>query len=213
MASGSNAPFSGEFDDLENIPKLPEGVTASEATEKLSIDNQTLKINNNGNVFVNTAQEIIVGEFDSSLGSWNTAGGGIIDKRTTNGGAESTSGFARINAFDGETSEFFRDFDLSGIDQLVFFYKGDPEEDGAVTGNINIVLGNTTIFSKSSLDNFSWNKVVTDVSDISTTKELRVIHNGQFGNGGQQFGFDRVKLVETGINSNNPKITFDGAGE
>jgi len=31
MASGSNAPFSGEYNDLENIPTLPEGVTTEEA--------------------------------------------------------------------------------------------------------------------------------------------------------------------------------------
>lgn len=30
MASGSNAPFSGEFNDLENLPELPEGVSRNE---------------------------------------------------------------------------------------------------------------------------------------------------------------------------------------
>lgn len=34
MASGSNAPFSGEFVDLENVPKLPEGISAEQVFEQ-----------------------------------------------------------------------------------------------------------------------------------------------------------------------------------
>jgi len=36
MASGSNAPFSGEFVDLENVPKLPEGISAEQIFENNS---------------------------------------------------------------------------------------------------------------------------------------------------------------------------------
>jgi hypothetical protein len=36
MASGSNAPFSGEFVDLENVPKLPEGISAEQIFEQNS---------------------------------------------------------------------------------------------------------------------------------------------------------------------------------
>jgi len=52
MASGSNAPFSGEFVDLENVPTLPEGVTPSEATEKVKIDNDSIGFNSNGELEV-----------------------------------------------------------------------------------------------------------------------------------------------------------------
>jgi hypothetical protein len=34
MASGSTAPFSGEFVDLENVPKLPEGISAEQIFEQ-----------------------------------------------------------------------------------------------------------------------------------------------------------------------------------
>jgi hypothetical protein len=36
MASGSTAPFSGEFVDLENVPKLPEGISAEQIFEQNS---------------------------------------------------------------------------------------------------------------------------------------------------------------------------------
>jgi len=36
MASGSTAPFSGDFVDLENVPKLPEGISAEQILEQNS---------------------------------------------------------------------------------------------------------------------------------------------------------------------------------
>jgi len=36
MASGSTAPFSGEFSELENVPKLPEGISAEQIFEQNS---------------------------------------------------------------------------------------------------------------------------------------------------------------------------------
>jgi len=78
-----------DWNQINNVPTLPEGVTASEATEKLSVDGTTIKENGSGNIEVKkenisyslseVSKYVVNGDkYGTSLTVLNITGAGVL---------------------------------------------------------------------------------------------------------------------------------------
>lgn len=198
MASGSNAPFSGDHDDLQNVD-------SGQHHQKVTPDGSTIIRDSNGDLAAQVSKTTIIGDFEASFGSWSKLGGG--NKERESGGAQSTSKRISIIASGADTSAIERSFDFTEQSELIFFKKVHASND---FGNeFKVKIGNNTVFSTNIEDN-SFKKVSADVSNISGSKNIKM----EVSTGGGSFDtmevyIDRIKVLTPGAKSGT---TVNGAG-
>lgn len=193
MASGSTAPFSGEFSDLENVPALPEGVTPSEATEKRPVDGTSIKIDSNGDLAEIKPITRVYGSFENnSSGGWNlsttddgTTGYNPIAKVENGTFMGSRDGDVYLRLGVNNTDSSFQsgvmsaeaertDIEVSDASELRFLKESDKRR-GNGTGDFG--EGSVSIFYDGvKVDSgFTDGEIVIDVSNDTGQKKLRFL--------------------------------------
>lgn len=198
MASGSNAPFSGDHNDLDNVQ---DGQHHAAATP----DGSTIIRDSNGDLAAQVSNATIIGDFEASFGSWSKSAGGNIHRES--GGAQSTSKRISLIASGADKGAIERSFDFTEQSELIFFKKVHATND--VGNEFKVKIGNKTVFSDRVEDN-SFKKVSADVSNISGSKNIKM----EVSTGGGSFDtmevyIDRIKVLTPGAKSGT---TVNGAG-
>jgi len=196
MASGSNAPFSGDHRDLENVK---DGQHHAAATP----DGSTIIRDSNGEIKA-VNETTVFGDFESNKGAWSEYGTVSSSLSTSNGGAQGTSQYFRLKQnSDFNEGGIERNIDLSDIDTLVVYYKFDPLENGtngSSSESFDVIIDGTNEFSDNP-DGIStdWIRVEIDVSSYSGTNNVQL--NLSMFKDPVELGVDRIRTKKTiGLN-------------
>lgn len=169
MASGSNAPFSGNHADLENVD-------SGQHHTKVTPDGSTIVTDSNGDLKAQVKSTTLIGDFESSFGSWSksTSGFGTVQRQNNGDGAESTSTFIELRSPDSSLARLDADFDLTGFSELVLFKRVSVRDTDNCTFEVNVDF--QTLFSQSG--NFptdsTYKKIVIDISNFSGQQNIQI---------------------------------------
>jgi hypothetical protein len=182
MAGGSNAPFSGEYDDLENIPTLPEGVTATEATKKFSGD-----FNDLSNVPKKT---IYKADFENDKNGWTFTTNTTRESNQANTGSFS----AEVYNDDREIDGIEREFNLDDIIELEFSYGAN----NAMFGRYLVKVGGNIVFDTDRIEQSPFATAIIDVSGFSGTQKIEILVENRAG------GFHTYYIDTVFVREENP---------
>jgi len=188
MASGSNAPFSGDHSDLSNVD-------SGQHHTKVTPDDSTIVENSNGDLQSQSFVEL-VGDFEKSFGGWakNKVSEFIKRKSFSDSQFSKLRGnfYIKMRTLDGEVSSISNSFDLSSVQKLVFsFNQGASRPNNSViveidgTQEFSFVYGDTA---------FNWRTAEVDVSNYSGIREVSIKQDNN-ANFGVATAFDEIKLV------------------
>jgi len=174
MASGSNAPFSGEFVDLENVPNLPEGISAEQILEQNADAIRQAaearhaaglsQVEADGGFFdafvdsskISSTNSVQIKDFSGSLAT--------VTSSTTSRSTDND----RFNSSSGEAHglEFKTNSSLSGIKVKISSNTGNVSRVALTDSNQNLITDKTGSFSNGD--------VVTLNADLSSNSSFFV---------------------------------------
>ena len=190
MAEGSNAPFSGSYTDLVNLPTLPEGVTAQEATEKHTLDKKTIGLNSDDELQNQKLTEII-GDFENTLDGWTFETNSYTQSYTSNYGVYSGSEALELTGTTGNFAELKNNVDLTGVEMLKFRYEAWSSQDSRIA----VKIDGSQVYSKDNNDNNAINPEI-DVSSYQGETEIKFVFDASYSSGfDSNHALDGVRIV------------------
>jgi len=158
MASGSNAPFSGEFVDLENVPKLPEGISAEQVLEQNS----------------DVVRQVAEARHKAGLSQVN-ADGGFFDAYVDGSKISTSSKIGELTGVPGKVrlskifTESYKDGNMSNY---TFF--GDSDSSNTFASSTNPIQGDFSAVLDANSEDLSVEKDITPVSPSSFSFKFRL---------------------------------------
>jgi len=184
MASGSTAPFSGEFVDLENVPKLPEGISAEQILE------------NNSDV----VRQVAEARHAAGLSQSNADGGffdAFVDR--TKLAASSSIKFSKNTPKLASAGGF----DISNAD-----FTNKISGRGSRPHGIAFNNDGTKLFQAETFDNFIHEFSLSTPFDISSASFTQSVSTQDTTPTGLAFNNDGTRMFEVGANDGTIS-TFD----
>lgn len=213
MAEGTSAPGGNPLDKdsiiLDGNGNLSVGLNNI-------IDDSSIKIDGNGDLRASGQITYVIGDWEAgSLDAWNSFGDSnsndVIDVQGSNGGAESTSDYARLRAYTDTSQYIYRSYDLTNKDSVVVYIKSDPRNQGLLANQVDIKIGGNVEYSDSNPPT-SWTKIEIDTESYSGSTTIEIYNENPDLNSYNDLGVDRVKAVQTGIKDAGVVNVDSGAG-
>lgn len=187
----------------------------SSISGKTKVDNETIEFNQNNELFaVNSA--VMLGDFESGFGDWslNNSTGASFSRVTDS--PENTFGSntcLKFRVYNVGLRKFTRTADLSGIDQLVVYYRhgtDDSGDEGTSNDEFRFEIDGNVLITATGGQDSTWKKAVVDVSSYGRNSTLAIVNDYNSGTNGFQVRADIIHGL-SGV-AVPPKFTDNSSG-
>jgi len=194
-------------------------IPSQNVLKNIPLDTSTLFVTENDKLSVKQVSKTVIGDWEQDVGDWTTVksvGNNDVERRSANGGAEGSTYWFELFQIDADASDLMairRTVDLSDIEMLVFFVKGDASEQGYQTETVRMIVGGDTVWSDQNRDDTDWKRIEVDVSSYSGDTEISFEHDvTAAGDDYSLVGVDRIKLIDEGFSADASVSVDSGAG-